>query len=245
MTKTIFITGGSTGIGQASVEKFHAMGWNVGFMDINVEAGQKLADTYDNVLFFEGDTRNKSDITNAVSQTVAHFGGLDSIFANAGIHRSNSLLDITDEELDFMLDVNVKGCVNTLRIAVPYLLERGGSVIINSSDQFHIGKANSFGYGLTKGATGQIARSLAIDLGPKNIRVNAICAATIVTPLSERIFAAAKEGGPTWESEAENYPLKRVGKASEVAEFVYFLASDGANFMTGGVYLIDGGLVAQ
>lgn len=110
---------------------------------------------------------------------------------------------------------------------------------------------NSFGYGLTKGAIGQIARSMAIDLGPKGIRVNAVCAATIKTPLVDKLFqsfADITHGGDVsayWEAEAAQYPLGRVGEASEVAELFAFLASDRASFMTGGLYLIDGGLVAK
>lgn len=128
---------------------------------------------------------------------------------------------------------------------------RGGSVVINASDQCYVGKPNSFGYGLTKGAIGQITRSLAIDLGPKGIRVNAVCAATIRTPLTEKPFQSFADithnGAVTayWEAEAAMYPLGRVGEAHEVAELMYFLASDAASFMTGGLYLVDGGLVAK
>lgn len=250
MQKTVFITGGSTGIGNACVRKFHACGWDVAFMDVNADAGMKTAEELGNVLFLSGDTRSKADLETAVARTVEAFGGIDGIVANAGIHRCNTLLDISDDELDMMIDVNIRGTVNTLRAAVP-CLKRGGSVVINASDQCYVGKANSFGYGLTKGAIGQIARSLAIDLGPRGIRVNAVCAGTIRTPLTESLFqrfADITHGGSVdayWQAEAEQYPLGRVGEASEVAELVFFLASDAASFMTGGLYLADGGLVAK
>ena len=109
MAKTIFITGGSTGIGAASVRKFIAQGWNVGFMDINTEAASALVaelNCPDRLLFTEGNTRIRSDIHRAVKNTVAKFGQLDSVFANAGIHRANTLLDIADEELDLMIQTN-------------------------------------------------------------------------------------------------------------------------------------------
>lgn len=250
MAKTVFITGGSTGIGNACVRKFHGAGWNVAFMDVNVAEGRKTAAELETVLFFAGDTRSKADLEKAVAQTGEAFGGIDAVVANAGIHRCNTLLDISDEELDMMIDVNIRGTVNTLRMAVPSL-KRGGSVVINASDQCYVGKANSFGYGLTKGAIGQIARSLAIDLGPRGIRVNAVCAGTIRTPLTESLFqkfADITHGGNAdayWEAEAGLYPLGRVGEASEVAELIFFLASDAASFMTGGLYLADGGLVAK
>ncbi|MDE6525766.1 MAG: SDR family oxidoreductase, partial [Muribaculaceae bacterium] len=177
--KTIFITGGSTGIGAASVRKFHAEGWNVAFMDINTTAADALLDSLgrpDNVLFLQGSTTERDDIHQAVTAAEERFGGIDSVFANAGIHRCNTLLDITDSELDLVIDTNIYGTVNTLREAVPHIIERGGgSVVINASDQWFVGKAHSFAYGLTKGALGQITRSLAIALGPKGVRVHALC----------------------------------------------------------------------
>ena len=252
--KTIFITGGSTGIGAASVEKFAHEGWNVGFMDINVKAAEVLLEKLGNpgnVLFTEGNTRVKSDIRNAVNATVARFGKLDSVFTNAGIHRCNTLLDIADEELDLMIQTNIYGTVNTLRETVPHIVEAGGgSIVINCSDQWFVGKPNSFAYGLTKGALGQITRSLSIDLGPKNIRVNAVCAGTIRTPLVDKLFQNFADVNNCsiedyWKAENKLYARGEAGKSEEVAELVYFLASDVSSFCTGGHYLVDGGLVAK
>ena len=254
MEKTVFITGGSTGIGEASVKKFIQQGWKVGFMDINKEAARALiaeVNQPERLLFTEGNTRNRADIHRAVEATVQAFGSLNSVIANAGIHRSNTLLDITDEELDLMIQTNIYGTVNTLREAVPHLIEAGGgTVVINASDQWFVGKAHSFAYGLTKGALGQITRSLSIDLGPKNIRVNAVCAGTIHTPLVDNLFqkfAAVNHCSidDYWREENALYARGSVGKPEEVAEMIYFLASDASSFCTGGHYLVDGGLVAH
>lgn len=252
--KTIFITGGSTGIGAASVKKFINQGWNVGFMDLNEEDAHKLVNDLncpERLLFVKGNTRERKEIHNAVEQVVNQFKHLDAVFANAGIHRSNTLLDISDEELDLMIHTNIYGTVNTLREAVPHLVENGGgAVVINASDQWFVGKAHSFAYGLTKGAVGQITRSLSIDLGPKNIRVNAICAGTIQTPLVDKLFEKFAEVNNCsvedyWKEENALYARGKVGQPEEVAEMVYFLASDASSFCTGGHYLIDGGLVAK
>ena len=248
--KNVFITGGSTGIGAASVRKFLAAGWNVTFMDINAKDGQELAQET-GALFVLGNTRSRENLKRAVAAAVERYSELDCVVANAGIHRCNQMLTISDEELELMIDTNIKGTVRTLQEAVPSILRKGGgSVVINASDQSYIGKANSFGYGLTKGALGQITKSLAIDLGPKNVRVNAVCAATIRTPLAINLFqkfADITHNGDAsayWEAEAKLYPLGRVGEPHEVAELIHFLASDAASFITGGLYLIDGGLVA-
>ena len=252
--KTVFITGGSTGIGAASVDKFIKEDWNVSFMDINTpaaEALRKVIGAPERLLFTEGDTRNRADIRRATEATIARFGRLNSVVANAGIHRCNTLLDISDEELDLMIQTNIYGTVNTLRETVPHIAEAGsGSIVINVSDQWFVGKANSFGYGLTKGALGQITRSLSIDLGPKNIRVNAVCAGTIRTPLVDSLFHSFAKANQCsledyWHAENELYARGSAGEPREVAEMIFFLASDASSFCTGGHYLVDGGLVAR
>ncbi|MBD5202327.1 MAG: SDR family oxidoreductase [Bacteroides sp.] len=251
--KVIFITGGATGIGAATVRLFIERGWNVAFMDIDREEATGLTNDIarpESILFVGGNTRSRADIDAAVDATISRWGHLDSVFANAGIHRRNTLLDITDEELDLMIDTNIRGTVNTLRSAVPHIIASGGgSVVINVSDQWYIGKPHSFGYGLTKGALGQITRSLALDLGEQGVRVNAVCAGTVRTPLVDNLFRKYEaEGRGTaaryWEEENALYMRGRVGEPDEIARLVYFLASDESSFCTGGHFLADGGLVA-
>ena len=251
--KTVFITGGASGIGAAAVRKFHAEGWNVAFMDIDAARGGELAASLadsDRVLSAAGSTTVRSDIRRAVAAAIEKFGRLDSVIANAGIHRANTLLDISDEELKLMIDTNIYGTVDTLREAVPEIIKAGGgTVVINASDQWFVGKAHSFAYGLTKGALGQITRSLSIDLGKYNIRVNAVCAGTIHTPLVDNLFdrfskAENKPVEEYWAEENALYARGSVGRPEEVAEMMYFLASDASSFCTGGHYLVDGGLVA-
>lgn len=251
---TIFITGGATGIGRAAVKKFADEGWNVAFMDINVEKAFELASMTDadNILFIEGDTRDKKRCVEAVEMAVQKFGGLDSVFANAGIHRSNTLLNVSDEELRRMVEINIFGTVNTLQAAVEAIIKggRGGTVVINCSDQWFVGKPNNFAYGLTKGALGQITRSLSVDLARYGIRVNAVCAGSIDTPLLHGALerTSMRTGIPyeqLMKEENELFAQGRVGTPEEVAGMVYFLASDASSFCTGAHYLVDGGLVAR
>lgn len=248
----IFITGGASGIGAAAVRLFVQNNWKVTFADIDARKGKELAaELGDNVLFMEADTRDRDVLKEVVEKGIGKFGPLGSVFANAGVHRANTLLGISDDELKMMVDINIYGTVNTLQAAIPHLIDAGGgSVVINCSDQWFVGKPHSFAYGMTKGALGQITRSLSIDLGKDNVRVNAICAGTIRTPLVDTLFDkySKKEGKKVeeyWEEENVLYARGKVGTPEEVAELVYFLASDSSSFCSGGHYLIDGGLVAS
>lgn len=246
MSKTIFITGGSSGIGAATVHKFVSEGWNVLFTDIREP---EVIDQH--ARFVKADSSNKADMEHAAQIAEQEFGGLDALFCNSGIHRRNTVLDISQQELDLVIQTNIYGTIYTLQAVLPYMIKRGGgAVVLNSSDQFFVGKAHSFAYGMTKGAIGQIARSLAIDLGPNNIRVNAICPGTIHTPLVDNLFAKFsatdnKTIAQYWQEENALFARGEAGKPEEVAEMVFFLISDKASFCTGGHYLIDGGLVCR
>jgi len=251
--KAAFITGGATGIGKATVEKFIREGVKVAFLDMNEEGGLALRSRYgpSEVVFFPGDVRSISCLRCALEQTVTLFGKLDILFANAGISRPNTILDITEAEWDLIMDTNLKGVVFTLREGIPYLIANGGgAIVLMGSDQCFVGKRFQFAYGASKGAIGQITKSLALDLAEYNIRVNAVCPGTIRTPLSE---AAVKRWADwefdgnvqkAWQVEASRYPLRRVGTPEEVAELVYFLSTDRSSFMTGSLLPIDGGLTA-
>lgn len=246
MKNTVFITGGSSGIGAAAVKKFLEEGWNVLFTDIH-----EPKDVDDGARFVKADSSKKSEMEYAAQVAVKEFGGINALFCNSGIHRRNTVLDISQEELDLVIQTNIYGTVYTLQAVLPHMVcKKKGTVLLNSSDQFFVGKAHSFVYGMTKGAIGQIARSLAIDLGPYGIRVNAICPGTIHTPLVDNLFNAFSEKDNKsieqyWQEENALFARKEAGRPEEVAEMVFFLLSDKSSFCTGGHYLIDGGLVCQ
>ncbi|MGM9845521.1 MAG: SDR family NAD(P)-dependent oxidoreductase [Muribaculaceae bacterium] len=250
---TVLITGGATGIGAATVRKFVDEGWNVALIDINVSEAEALCRRLggpESLLCLQADTRSLPALQGAVSKTMSRYGRLDCVFANAGIHRRNTIFDITDAELDLLIDVNIRGTVNTVRATIDALAAGGGgAIIINCSDQWFVGKCGNFGYGLTKGALGQITRSLALELGPKGIRVNAVCPSTIATPLVDNIFSTYAASHPDttvaeqWADEDALFIRGKAGRPDEVADMVYYLA--GAQFCTGGHYPIDGGLTAE
>jgi len=250
--KTVFITGGATGIGAATVKKFIEKGYKVGFIDNNSDAANALcAEFKEHVFFFRGDVRKTDDQLAAIDGTIEKFGAIDSVFANAGIHQSNSILTATDEEINTIIDINIKGIIITIRESTKKMMTTGGgSIVIMASDQAIIGKPNSFSYGMTKGALGQMTKSLALDLATHGIRVNAVCPATIKTPLADKAMKrwadSDLEGDldKAWEIEAQSHPIGRVGLAEDVANLVYFLASEDAGFITGSLHSVDGGLTA-
>ena len=252
--KTIFITGGAEGIGRATLEKFLAKEWNVSFVDFNETLGQELCKEIgkpEQLLFNVADTRNKQELVSAVDSTVEKFGKIDALFANAGIHGLNTILDISDEELKRFVDTNIYGTINTLQAVLPKIIDNGGgSVVINCSDQYYVGKPHSFSYGMTKGALGQIVKSLSIDMGEHNIRVNGVCPGSIDTKIMDNAlekFGEINNCSFNDMLKAENslYPRGSYGKPEEVSNLVYFLISDEASFCTGGNYKVDGCLTAR
>jgi NAD(P)-dependent dehydrogenase (short-subunit alcohol dehydrogenase family) len=251
--KTVFITGAGSGIGLATVERFLAAGWNAAALDRSAE---RLAESFpkknDRLVCITGSTTDRAALGAAADEVAARFGSIDTVFANAGIHHVNSLETITDAQFDDLVAVNIKGTINTLQAALPHIKAAGGgAMVINASDQALIGKRQSLGYGLTKGALGQMTRSLALDMAEYNIRVNAVCPGTIRTRLGEEAFAKFIANNPNFDveqalkQEAELYPVKRIGEPADVAGLVYFLSSEEAGFITGSLYSVDGGLTAQ
>lgn len=257
MAQSILITGGASGIGAAAVRLFASRGWHVTFLDTDARAARELISSIDApepVCYVEGSTRSRADLESAMELAADEAGGIDALFANAGIHRKNTIIDITPDDLQELLQTNIAGTVNTIQAAIPYLANaaEGAAIVINASDQCFIGKGDNCGYGLTKGALGQLTRSAAIDLAHLGIRVNAVCPSTIDTPLAQRAFdlvASRSHGRLTAEGlrrdEDALFLRGRMGTPDEVAAMVYFLASPEAAFCTGGLYPVDGGITAQ
>lgn len=254
-SKVIVITGAAHGIGEATVLKFLKSGYIVAACDLDAAGLEHLkavtseSGFADKLYTFEVNTSKKELLLELSQKIFNQFGRIDALFANAGIHRSNKLLTIEDSELELMINTNIYGTVYTLQAFMPYMVEaKQGAVVINSSDQFYVGKQNNFAYGMTKGAIGQIVRSLAADYAEFNIRVNAVCPGTVDTPLAQDALARyAKRSGKTmaevWDEENSLFLLKRVGKADEIANMVYFIVEE-ATFSTGAFFSADGGLSA-
>lgn len=250
----VVITGGATGIGAAAVRKFAAEGYDVALLDTNVEASVSLTKEghKGKVEFFQTDVRDRKAIQEAVDHAAEQFGSPSILFANAGIQRLASIFALKDEDVDAIIDVNLKGVLYTVAAVAPFMRDaRSGSIILMASDQIFSGKEGSIVYGATKGGVAQMAKALTVELSPLGIRVNAVCPATVKTPLTDKIFAGVAEahfGGDieaAWQEEAKAHPIGRVADPSEIAEVVYFLSQPAASFMTGALVPVDGGFTAQ
>lgn len=248
------ITGGATGIGSATVRKYASEGFDVALLDIDREASLKHCeeDHLGSVAFFETDVRNRQTVEASVASAVEKFGPPSVLFANAGIQRLSSLFELKTEDIDAVIDINLKGTLYAVAAVAPYMRDAGeGSIVLMASDQVFAGKPGSLSYGASKGGVAQLAKSLSVELSPLNIRVNAICPATVKTPLTDKIFehlGIEKYSGDTeaaWKAEIESIPLGRIATAEEISNVVYFLTSPEASFMTGALIPVDGGFTAQ
>lgn len=246
------VTGGSTGIGAATVDKFVTEGFSVSILDTNVSAGQQLVEKYNSkVMLFKADVGIRDEVRLAIKSAVLKFGTPDVLFANAGIYRFTSIFDLIEEDMRSLIEVNLCGVLYTVAEVAPLMREqKSGAIVLMSSDQAFIGKSGCLVYGATKGAVAQLAKGLSVELSEYGVRVNAVCPACVRTPMTEKIFQEVADTQKediekVWANEAQAHPIGRVASPKDIASVVYFLSQDGASFMTGALIPIDGGLTSQ
>ncbi|WOH35761.1 SDR family oxidoreductase [Thalassotalea fonticola] len=238
MNKICIVTGGSSGIGLAIVKSFIHNGYTVYNLDIQPS-------TFGH--FIECDMSKVEQVQQAIIGVANQEKQVDVLISNAGIHRSANIENTSEELLDEVFAINVKGAYAATKAIIPLMKKQGmGSIIYIASDQAIIGKSNSFAYNLSKHALASMAKTTALDYASFNIRANAICPGTIETPLYHTAIDkyCANSGANKTDIHAEEaalQPLNRLGQPEEVAEYALFLASDKATFITGSLQVIDGG----
>ncbi|TYK64426.1 SDR family NAD(P)-dependent oxidoreductase [Colwellia echini] len=241
MKKVCVITGGSSGIGLSMVKLFVENNYQVFNLDLSPSTDGE---------FCQCDVTNVSQVTKIIN-TIANKHTIDVLISNAGIHFSANIENTSEEELDKVFNINVKGAYAAVKAVLPSMkANNNGAIILISSDQALIAKHNSFAYNLSKSALASIAKTTALDYAQFNIRANAVCPGTIETPLYHQAINnyCEKSGADKAEVHAEEaalQPIGRLGQPDEVAELVLFLASDKAKFITGSLQVIDGGYTAQ
>lgn len=248
--KSIVVTGGSMGMGRACAERFAAGGGKVTIVaNDRASVDEAVASIGADATGFVGDVRRIADMEAAIATAVSRHGGVDVLACCAGIQRYGTVVDTPEDVWDDVLDVNLKGIFLASKFAIPEMRKRGGGAIVAiSSVQSYASQSGVAAYTASKGAINALVRAMALDHAADNITVNAVCPASIDTPMLRWAADLWKGDGTaeaTLDAWGKGHPLGRVGKASEVAELVAFLASDKARFITGADMKIDGGVLSK
>jgi len=246
--KVAIVTGAGAGMGKATAILFAKEGAKVAVTDINEENGQK---TVDEILkeggeaqFWKLDVSKEKNCESVVKGVVDKWGKLDVLVNNAGVTGANKPThELTEEEWDYVFNVDVKGVFFMTKHSVPYMKENGKGSIINFSSIYGlVGSRELTPYHAAKGAVALLTKKDAITYGPSHIRVNSVHPGTILTPLVQSLV----DEDPEYEAkQVKLHPIGYLGKPEDVAYAVLFLASDEARFVTGAQFVIDGGYTAQ
>ena len=246
--KVAFITGAASGIGQAIARRFVAEGARVALADIDEAGGAALAGELGAAaLYLRHDVTEEADWIANLARAVAAFGRLDIIVNNAGIGPAGTIEKTSLEEWRRVHAVNLDGVFLGCKHGIAPLREAGGGSIVNlSSVAGLLGTPTLAAYGSSKAAVRQLTKSVALHCAARRdaIRCNSIHPAFAATPMVERMIAESKAPERTRAALAEQIPLGRLGEADEVAALALYLASDESRFVTGGEFVIDGGLAA-
>ena len=238
--KVALVTGAAMGFGQAMSELFASEGAKVVVADINQEAGEetvtRITDQGGESVFFPMDVRKESDAERAVQVCIEEFGQLDILVNNVGVQVNKDVVDTTEDEWDFVVDTNLKSMFFCSKYAIKQMRTHGGgNIVCVSSLSGLVGNAIQASYNASKHGVIGLARCMAIDHAPDNIRVNVICPGSMDTPIALTI---PKE---KLEPYKELNLMKRFANPMEVAYAVLFLVSDEASYVTGSVMVADAG----
>ena len=247
--KSAIITGAASGIGRATAQLFAREGAAVLLADLNEAAGQEvqrqIASAGGLADFEVGDVTQARDCQRIVQRALKLFGSLSILFNNAGIIRRASILDLSEEEWDRVMDVNVKSIFLMSRHAIPLMVRAGGGSIINTASGWGLtGGPKAAAYCASKGAVVLLTKAMAVDHGTQNIRVNCICPGDTDTAMLRDEARQLGEVTDRFLDDAARRPLGRLGKPEEIAQAALYLASDASSFVTGTALVVDGGGLA-
>jgi len=246
--KVAIVTGARKGMGRTHSLTLAKAGVKVVVSDISLEDCQKVVDEIKKnggeAIAVKCDVSKKQEVDEMVRETIEKFGKIDILVNNAGICQFKPFLELTEEEWDRTLDINLKGYFLCAQAVAKEMAKQKSGVIVNIASvamgQVGIGMATIAHYCASKGGIVAMTEALAVELAPYNIRVNAIAPGMIETPMIDPV----KQDPKMMEALLAKVPLGRVGKPEEVSNLVLFLASDESSYMTGSTVVIDGGWLA-
>jgi len=238
--KVSIITGGAQGIGLATAEKFAAEGARVVICDVNQDVISGVVNEFKqsgiDVDGFNADVTNQADISNMVDLVISKYGQIDCLVNNAGIVRDARMVNMTEEQFDSVIDVNLKGTYNCAKSVFPRMMEQQSGVVLNASSIVGIyGNFGQTNYAASKFGVIGMAKTWAREFGRFGIRVNAVCPGMIKTDILSDI------PDKVLENIVSKVPMGRLGAPSEIANTYAFLASDEASYINGAVIEVGGG----
>jgi NAD(P)-dependent dehydrogenase (short-subunit alcohol dehydrogenase family) len=250
--RVAIVAGGALGIGRAAARKLATEDASVVICsDREDQVEEALAVLREEGLEVSGrraDVTSSTDMKRLMDFATETYGGVDVLVNSAGVQRYGTVVETEEEVWDEVLDVNLKGIYLASKHAIPQMKKRGGGAIVNlSSVQAFASQKGVAAYTASKGGINALTRAMALDHAEENIRVNAVCPASVDTPMlrwSADLFKGEKSVEETVAEWGKMHPVGRVARAEEVAEVIAFLASPRSSFVTGGEYKVDGGMLA-
>jgi NAD(P)-dependent dehydrogenase (short-subunit alcohol dehydrogenase family) len=239
--KVTVITGAAQGIGAACAQRFAREGAHVVLADVDEVRGTALAHTLGG-LFVHCDVGSKAQVDALVQRTLAQHGRIDVLVNNAGIFKAAAFLDVTEDDFDAVLRVNLKGAFLVAQAVAREMVKTGGGSVINMSSVNAVLAIPSIAsYNMSKGGINQLTRVMALALADQGVRVNAVAPGTIATELAAKAVLTSEEAKARILSRT---PLRRLGTPEEIADVVAYLASDASSYITGEIITADGGRMA-
>ncbi len=244
--QVIVITGASQGIGAACAERLAADGAALALWDVNDEQGSvlaaRLAESGTRAIYVHCNVASKAEVDTAVAATLATFTRIDGLINNAGIFKAADFLEITEEDWDAVIGVNLKGAFLVGQAVAREMVKAGSGAIVNMSSVNGITAIPGIAsYNASKGGINQLTRAMALALADHHIRVNAVAPGTIATELAKNAVLTSDDARARIISRT---PMRRLGEPNEVADVAAFLLSSAASYMTGEIVYVDGGRLA-